>query len=51
MVQDPLATPNEIAISQYPRGKSIGYSMRTDRWRFTEWIDSKVRRADCFGAV
>lgn len=25
------------AFSQYPRGKVMGYSMRTDRWRYTEW--------------
>lgn len=33
------------AFSQYPRrheGRSLmGYSMRTDRWRYTEWIDRK----------
>lgn len=27
------------AFSQYPRGGGVmGYSMRTDRWRYTEWI-------------
>ncbi|MDZ4798645.1 MAG: sulfatase [Bryobacteraceae bacterium] len=26
------------AFSQYPRGKAMGYSMRTDRYRYTEWI-------------
>ncbi len=25
------------AFSQYPRGKVMGYSMRTDRYRYTEW--------------
>lgn len=25
------------AFSQYPRGKVMGYTMRTDRWRYTEW--------------
>lgn len=25
------------AFSQYPRGKAMGYSMRTDRYRYTEW--------------
>jgi iduronate 2-sulfatase len=27
------------AYSQYPRGKRTGYSMRTPRYRYTEWID------------
>ena len=25
------------AFSQYPRGRNMGYSMRTDRYRYTEW--------------
>ena len=25
------------AFSQYPRGRGMGYSMRTERYRFTEW--------------
>lgn len=28
--------PNE-AVSQYPRGNVMGYSIRTDRYRYTEW--------------
>ena len=26
------------AFSQYPRGKVMGYSIRTDRYRYTEWL-------------
>lgn len=42
-----LAEPDRpwkrAAFSQYPRGGGImGYSLRTDRWRYTEWI----RRGD-----
>ena len=36
------------AFSQYPRKGTMGYSMRTDRYRFTSWQDRKpphVRRA------
>lgn len=38
----PLITaPNkplkQAAFSQYPREKSMGYTMRTDRYRYTEW--------------
>ncbi len=29
------------AFSQYPRGKVMGHSMRTDRWRYTRWVDRK----------
>jgi len=29
------------AFSQYPRGNLMGYSMRTDRWRFTQWVDRR----------
>ena len=27
------------AFSQYPRGKAMGHSMRTDRYRYTEWAE------------
>jgi len=26
-------------FSQYPRGKAMGHSMRTDRYRYTEWAE------------
>lgn len=29
------------AFSQYPRKHLMGYSMRTDRYRFTVWVDRK----------
>ncbi len=29
----------EIAISQYKRGGTFGYSLRTNRYRYTEWIN------------
>ncbi|MCU0913490.1 MAG: sulfatase [Planctomycetes bacterium] len=29
----------KAAFSQYPRGNVMGYSMRTDRYRFTRWLD------------
>ncbi len=31
----------ETALSQYPRGNDVmGYSLRTDRYRFTKWLKS-----------
>jgi len=45
LIKDPNQTWKEAAFSQYPRGvagKSLmGYSMRTDRYRFTRWVDKK----------
>ena len=46
VLKDTKAIVNEVAISQYPRGKGLGYdrkseimgySMRTDKYRFTSW--------------
>ena len=46
VLQDPMAKVNEVAISQYPRGPSLGYdrksekmgySMRTEQYRYTRW--------------
>ena len=36
-----LACYRETALPQYPRGRNImGYSMRTDRYRFTRWLQA-----------
>lgn len=34
-------TKKIYAVSQYPRGKKTGYSFRTDRYRYTVWINNK----------
>lgn len=31
------------AFSQFPRGRIMGYSMRTDRYRFTRWLEKDGR--------
>lgn len=39
VMRDPERTWKRAAFSQYPRaGGVMGYSMRTDRYRYTEWI-------------
>ena len=37
MLKEPFVQTKSAAISQYPRGKVMGYSLRTDRFRFTRW--------------
>ncbi|RJP30161.1 MAG: iduronate sulfatase [Candidatus Omnitrophota bacterium] len=37
VMEDPLREVKKAAFSQYPRGKIMGYSIRTDRYRYTEW--------------
>ncbi len=46
VIQNPQAEVNRVAISQYPRGRSLGYdhknelmgySIRTGKYRFTRW--------------
>lgn len=37
VVEDPQRPWKRAAFSQYPRGENMGYSMRTDRYRYTEW--------------
>ncbi len=37
----------EFSMSQYPRGRDImGYSLRTERYRYTEWINDSYRSYD-----
>jgi arylsulfatase A-like enzyme len=43
VVRDVKAPGQTAAFSQYPRGAKsaiMGYSMRTDRFRFTEWVST-----------
>lgn len=37
LLKNPGRKWKSAAFSQYPRGKIMGYSMRTERWRYTEW--------------
>lgn len=40
-LDDPKAPARKVAISQYQRGKNLmGYSIRDERWRLTQWRDS-----------
>jgi arylsulfatase A-like enzyme len=44
LLEDPDRPWKSAVFSQYPRtqnGGLMGYSMRTDRYRFTVWVDRK----------
>jgi arylsulfatase A-like enzyme len=42
LFENPQRPWKAAAFSQYPRGKLMGYSMRTERWRYTEWIERQT---------
>ncbi len=44
LFSDPGITWKKAAYSLTPRGAVIGYSMRTDRWRYTEWITGDLHQ-------
>jgi iduronate 2-sulfatase len=37
LLNDANATVKDAVFSQYPRREAMGYSIRTDHWRYTEW--------------
>ena len=42
LLEDPARPWKKAAFSQYPRGRVMGYSMRTERFRYTEWKDRRT---------
>jgi iduronate 2-sulfatase len=42
LVDDPDRPWKTAAFSQYPRGRVMGYTMRTKRFRYTEWQNRKT---------
>ncbi|MDP6041284.1 MAG: sulfatase [Candidatus Latescibacteria bacterium] len=45
LMQNPKREWKTAAFSQYPRGRNrMGYTMRTDRYRYTEWVSRDVNR-------
>jgi arylsulfatase A-like enzyme len=38
LFENPSRPWKKAAFSQYPRAKAMGYSVRTDRYRYTEWL-------------
>jgi hypothetical protein len=42
ILENPTRPWKKAAFSQYPRGKVMGYSMRTQRFRYTEWKDRRT---------
>jgi len=44
LLANPVQEWKTAAFSQFPRGDKMGYSMRTDRWRYTEWVGRSNRK-------
>ncbi|MFK7911977.1 MAG: sulfatase [Akkermansiaceae bacterium] len=44
VLKAPAKNFRPFAFSQYPGGSTMGYSIRTDRWRYTEWIKASSKK-------
>jgi arylsulfatase A-like enzyme len=43
LLDNPDQPWKKAAFSQYPNGKLMGYTMRTERYRYMEWRDLKTK--------
>ncbi|HDS07840.1 MAG TPA: hypothetical protein ENO05_09460 [Bacteroides sp.] len=43
IMKNPRSSVRGFAVSQYPRGERMGYSIRTPRYRLTWWMESGFR--------
>ena len=44
LLDNPQRPWKKAAFSQHPRGRVMGYSMRTERFRYTEWRDRMTNK-------
>ncbi|SMP78279.1 iduronate 2-sulfatase [Neorhodopirellula lusitana] len=44
LLRNPDQNFKPYALTQYPRGSTMGYSLRNDRYRYTEWIQAGTKR-------
>jgi arylsulfatase A-like enzyme len=44
LMREPARPWKAAAFSQYPRGRVMGYSMRTARYRYNRWIDRRTKK-------
>lgn len=45
-LSNPAKPVKSYAVSQFPRGPRMGYSLRTERYRYTVWVSWKDRQLD-----
>ena len=45
-LQKPDTKVKEYAVSQFPRGPRMGYSIRTENFRYTVWVNWKDKKLD-----
>jgi len=44
ILKDPKVMVKKFAMSQFPRGDKMGYSLRTKRYRYTQWFPWNKKR-------
>jgi iduronate 2-sulfatase len=44
VLRDPRSDFRPFALTQYSRGSTMGYSLRDERWRYTEWIQAGTKK-------
>ncbi len=46
LIENQKIVGEKVALSQYPRGKHMGYSIRNQQFRYTAWINEDTNNVD-----
>ena len=51
IMKKPTTSVRYAALGQYPRGKAMGYALRSERYRYVKWLNMNYRKGETKGTL